>query len=44
MVFVTHSLSTVKDFCNRAIWLSNGEIKMDGEPDTVIDKYLEEIK
>ena len=44
MVFVTHSLSTVKDFCNRAIWLSNGEIKMDGEPDTVIDEYLEEIK
>ena len=44
MVFVTHSLSTVKDFCNRAIWLSNGEIKMDGEPDTVIDRYLEEIK
>lgn len=44
MVFVTHSLGTVKDFCNRAIWLSNGEIKMDGEPDVVIDKYLEEIK
>ena len=44
MVFVTHSLSTVKDFCNRAIWLSNGEIKMDGEPDTVIDRHLEEIK
>ena len=44
MVFVTHSLSTVKDFCNRAIWLSNGEIKMDGKPDIVIDKYLEEVK
>ena len=44
MVFVTHSLSTVKDFCNRAVWLSNGEIKMDGDPDTVIDRYLEEIK
>ena len=29
MVFVTHSLGTVKDFCNRAIWLNNGEIKMD---------------
>lgn len=44
MVFVTHSLSTVKDFCNRAIWLSNGEIKMDGNPDEVIEKYLEETK
>ena len=44
MVFVTHSLGTVKDFCNRAIWLSNGEIKMDGEPDGVIEEYLKETK
>ena len=44
MVFVTHSLGTVKDFCNRAIWLKDGEIKLDGKPDEVIEKYLEEIK
>ncbi len=44
MVFVTHSLGTVKEFCNRAVWLSNGEIRMDGKPDDVIEKYLEEIK
>lgn len=44
MVFVTHSLGTVKDFCNRAVWLSNGEIKMDGEPDGVIKEYLKETK
>ncbi len=44
MVFVTHSLGTVKEFCNRAIWLSNGEIRMDGKPDEIIDKYLEEMK
>lgn len=44
MVFVTHSLGTVKDFCNRAVWLSNGKIKMDGEPDGVIEEYLKETK
>lgn len=44
MVFVTHSLGTVKEFCNRAIWLKDGEIKMDGNPEEVIEKYLEEIK
>ena len=44
MVFVTHSLGTVKEFCNRAVWLTNGEIRIDGKPDEVIDKYLEEIK
>lgn len=43
MVFVTHSLGTVKEFCNRAVWLNNGEIVMDDEPDKVIEKYLEAI-
>ena len=42
MVFVTHSLGTVKDFCNRAIWLNQGVVKMDGEPDEVIEAYLKE--
>ena len=40
MVFVTHSLGTVKEFCDRAIWLNHGEIKMDGKPEPVIDAYL----
>ena len=37
MVFVTHSMNTVKEF-----WLSNGVIKMDDEPDKVIEEYLKE--
>lgn len=44
MVFVTHSLSTVKDFCNRAVWLNNGVIRMDGDPEPVIDEYLKETE
>ena len=44
MVFVTHSLGAVKEFCNRAVWLKDGEIKIDGTPEEVIEKYLEEIK
>lgn len=44
MVFVTHSLGTVKDFCNRAIWLNQGVIKMDGDPDSVIEEYLKETR
>ena len=42
MVFVTHNMNTVKEFCNRAVWLYNGEIKMDGKPEEVIEKYLKE--
>ena len=44
MVFVTHSLDTVKSFCNRAVWLNKGVIKMDGKPENVIEEYLKEIK
>lgn len=42
MVFVTHSMNTVKEFCSRAVWLSNGVVKMDDEPDKVIEEYLKE--
>ena len=40
MVFVSHSMSQVKSFCDRAIWLYNGEIKMDGIVDEVCEEYL----
>ncbi len=42
MVFVTHSMSQVKDLCNRAVWLCNGKIKMDGKPEDIVDIYLKE--
>lgn len=42
MVFVTHSMNTVKEFCTRAVWLSNGVVRMDGKPDDVIEEYLKE--
>lgn len=42
MVFVTHSMQTVKEFCTRAVWLSQGVVKMDAKPDEVIEEYLKE--
>ena len=42
MVFVTHSMGTVKEFCTRAVWLCDGVVKMDGKPDDVIEEYLKE--
>lgn len=40
IVIVTHNMSQVKKFCNRAVWLYKGEIKMDGEVSKVLDEYL----
>ena len=42
IVFVTHGMDSVKRFCTRAVWLHQGSIKMDGDTDTVVEKYLEE--
>lgn len=44
MVFVTHSLGSAQELCNRSIWLCDGKIKMDGDTNTVIEKYIEETK
>ena len=44
MVFVTHSMDSVKKLCDRAIWLYEGEVKMDGDSKTVIDEYLKVTK
>ncbi len=44
IVIVSHSLNSVRQLCNRAIWIKDGHVKMDGKADTVIDKYLEECK
>lgn len=40
MVFVTHSMDSVKKLCNRAIWLYEGKVKMDGDSKSVIAEYL----
>jgi len=42
MVFVSHSAQAVKFLCDRAIWLSDGRIKMDGPTKKVMDVYTKE--
>lgn len=44
MVFVTHNMNAVKELCTRAVWLSNGIIKSDGNTDEVVEKYIQETK
>lgn len=44
IVFVTHSLGSVKRFCTRAIWLHKGVINKDGKVEEVIDEYVKTTK
>lgn len=41
IVIVSHSLDSVKMLCNRAIWIYDGKVRMDGKPEEVIKSYLE---
>lgn len=40
IVIVSHSLEAVKNLCNRAVWIFDGQVRMDGQVDKVIDEYL----
>jgi len=40
MVFVTHSMESVKALCTRAVWICEGKIKMDSDVNSVADAYL----
>jgi lipopolysaccharide transport system ATP-binding protein len=41
IVLVSHSLSEVRNFCERVLWLKDGKIAADGEPSSVIRQYEE---
>ncbi len=42
MVFVSHSMESVKFLCDRAVWLYNGQIREDGPTEQVVKDYLKE--
>lgn len=44
IVIVTHSLDSVKDLCNRAIWVQDGHLIMDGGAKEVIGAYMDEVR
>ena len=44
IVIVTHSLDSVKKLCNRAIWIKDGNVEMDGKTEQVVSKYLKECQ
>jgi lipopolysaccharide transport system ATP-binding protein len=41
LVLVTHDLGSVRNFCDRAIWLDHGTISGEGAPTELVDRYTE---
>lgn len=40
ILLVTHDTQTVKSFCKRAIWLHEGQVKMDSDTHSVTSQYI----
>ena len=40
IVIVTHNLGSIEEFCNRAVWIYEGEVRKDGNTKEVIEEYL----
>lgn len=41
---VSHSMGSIKETCNRVIWIEKGVQMMDGDPNTVIKEYQKHLK
>ena len=44
VLLVSHTISEIRNICEKAIWLENGKIREIGEVNDICDKYLEEAK
>lgn len=44
VVIVSHSLNNLIDLCTSILWIHMGEVKMQGDPETVISAYREFMK
>ncbi len=41
ILFVSHDMNAIKRFCTRCVWLDEGRLILDGDTDTVTDRYVD---
>jgi lipopolysaccharide transport system ATP-binding protein len=44
LVFSTHSLELLGDYCNRTLWIDHGLIRADGPTADVVQQYRESVR
>ena len=44
VVMVSHSLDSVRKLCDRAVWIYDGRVRLDGNCNEVLDEYLKICK
>jgi lipopolysaccharide transport system ATP-binding protein len=43
IILVSHNLTTITEHSKRVLWLDHGAVRMIGEPDAVVDAFLEHV-
>ncbi len=43
IVFVSHSMEQIKNFCSRVIYLKEGKVEYDGKVEEGVERYIEKI-
>lgn len=43
ILFVSHSLNDIRRFCRRVVWLQQGCLQAQGDPEAVIQQYLDHV-
>lgn len=41
VLFVSHNMASIKQLCERCVWLDNGRVKAMGLVDSIVDNYLD---
>jgi lipopolysaccharide transport system ATP-binding protein len=44
VIIVSHSMQSVRDICNRCLWMENGRVIRDGAPDEVTSAYIDAVR
>jgi len=43
IILVTHNLSNIREHSKRVVWIDHGQVRQWGDPDEVVDAYLEHV-
>jgi ABC-type polysaccharide/polyol phosphate transport system ATPase subunit len=44
VLIASHSMSLIRQQCDRVVWLDRGQVRMEGDPESVTAAYLEDSK
>lgn len=44
VIVVSHSVPTLRELCDRIVWIEDGKTRLEGSPDDVIPQYQSEIR